>query len=82
MSWILGVFVQNLSSAVRDRVASMHYKPIHQFDTSDLYVTAGGIKETCVFGSFAESAIDNSSGWLVVGLGIKKKGRSLRFLIA
>lgn len=74
MSWIFGVISKNLPLETIKKLTNIHAKPIHKIETTNIYIAAGGIKPTCYFGNFSES-----SGWFVVGLGIKKKPRVFDF---
>jgi hypothetical protein len=75
MSWIFGIISQNLTLGTIKILANIHAQPIHKIETSNIYIATGGIKQTCQFGSFP-----NSSGWIVVGSGIKREASRIRFL--
>lgn len=74
MSWIFGVISKSLPLETIKKLKNTHAQPIHKIETNNIYIAAGGIKPTCNFGYFSES-----SGWFVVGLGIKKETESFRF---
>ncbi|MFB0509898.1 MAG: hypothetical protein ACETVX_05330 [bacterium] len=75
MSWVFGFIGQNLNSDRIKKFATIHHQPIHRIETNNIYIAAGGIKQTCQLGVFSES-----SGWLVVGSGIKKEAGQFRIL--
>ena len=71
MSWLLGFVGNRISFDQRSRLAAIHSEPLFQVQTPTFYVAAGGITDTCLFGSSSESGQDNASGWIVVGCGIE-----------
>ncbi|MBI5473149.1 MAG: hypothetical protein HY961_12470 [Ignavibacteriae bacterium] len=65
MSWILGVLSANLHQHDISRIAEASV--LHATRTPSLSLFAGGSHATCL----VDSAKDTTSGWIVVGLGIK-----------
>ena len=66
MGWLLG-FLGNYSNDVLEKLKSIHPQPLHSFTSDKVYITAGGIPETCR----CSIQKDNSSGWIACGVGIK-----------
>ena len=66
MGWLIGTF-GNYSNDELRKLKSLHPQPLHSFISDKIYITAGGIPETCL-SSIQE---DDLSGWITCGIGIK-----------
>jgi len=76
MSWILGCLTNSLTENICTKLASIHARELYRCVTGSIYISAGGIKETCQFKSF-----DNgSTGWVVCGLGVRATDTGCNFL--
>ncbi len=66
MSWIIGTISKNksLNPELKKQIQRLIPEHIHAFESDKLLIYTGGIKETCFFGSDAEST------WFCNGLGI------------
>ena len=80
MSWILGVISEQISEDLLQAVSKIHPSSLHNISTDQLYISSGGITETCLSGSFSQQMKPQESGWVIVGLGIERKEASCRFL--
>jgi hypothetical protein len=72
MSWLFGV-IGRFSAAETEKFGAIHGKPIHKIQSNNIYITAGGIKETCFCSTEMEPS-NLSSGWLACGVGIYHEG--------
>ena len=79
MSWIIGFLGAKIGSIPSLALRSITPAPIYRLENPQLYIALGGIQETCFFGS-GEEGETNSTGWAVVGLGIKLQNGQARFL--
>ena len=82
MSWLFGFIGSTVPFGKRKELNSIHPTPISQFDKDGIYLAAGGIKETCLHGVFSDVYGEATSGWVVVGLGIKRHEQYCAFLSA
>lgn len=80
MSWLFGIIGKYSPSDV-DRFKSIHGKPLHRVQLANIYIAAGGIKETCLCSTELEPSNQNS-GWLVCGVGIHHNGRQFSQMTA
>ncbi len=66
MSWIIGTISKNksLNPDLKKQIQRLIPEHIHAFESDKLLIYSGGIKETCFYGSDAEST------WFCNGLGI------------
>jgi hypothetical protein len=72
MSWLFGV-IGKYSTAETEKFESIHGKPIHKIQSNNIYIAAGGIKETCLCSVEVEPS-NESIGWLACGVGIYHEG--------
>jgi asparagine synthetase B (glutamine-hydrolysing) len=80
VSWILGVIGSKNITQEISHLKKIHPQHHFQHETSVVYLAAGGISETCFYGSFAVSTEHDFHHWLVVGVGIQKQNLCCRFL--
>ena len=72
MSWILGT-IGSFSEEKKACVLALHTKPIFVVKTDTVYLAAGGIPSTCLYGKFSQLQNISWLGWIVVGLGMKRE---------
>lgn len=70
MSWIFGI-IGNQNKVNLKKVRSIHPDTLFTHETSELYIAAGGIKDTLHVNNLVKG--NTRSGWCVVGLGIKNR---------
>lgn len=80
MSWVIGAISPNLSESQINSIASIHPKPLHAVRTSQLYLAAGGLTQTCLSQISVAGENEASSGWIVLGLGIQRLTDRCKFL--
>lgn len=79
MSWLLGLSGESIPGTLRAKAGDIHGPPLHLIDSPTLFLSAGGLKETCIAGNSGNLSGQNHN-WIVVGLGIKLQGDSCRLL--
>ncbi len=67
MSWIFGI-IGEINNIKLQTIERLHGNPIFTHKTPNLYIAAGGIRETCFHG-VENNSINN--GWVVSGVGIE-----------
>ena len=72
MSWLFGICGEYFPTDV-DFFKSIHSVPLHLIQSQKIYIAAGGLKETCLCGSFPATPGQQKVGWLVCGLGIQQR---------
>ncbi|MFH2004490.1 MAG: hypothetical protein ABIK27_07120 [Bacteroidota bacterium] len=81
MSWIFGFLSKHNIANLNIDFSSIHPPTVYQTKNEKLYIATGGLKETCLYGSFSNSAgFESKSGWIVVGLGIELHSDHCRLL--
>ncbi|MDH4069413.1 MAG: hypothetical protein OEV30_03220 [Ignavibacteria bacterium] len=68
MSWVLGLVSDNLTTALRKKVSSVHSSPLHTYSDSHTHLIAGGLPSTLLF--------DGTAGpcpLVVLGCGIRSR---------
>jgi len=78
MSWLFGI-VGKYSVADVEKFESIHGKPIHKIQLSNIYIAAGGIKETCLCSTDLVPS-NQSAGWLACGVGIYRDGHQFSIM--
>lgn len=81
MSWIFGFVGSSISDSLCEKFGSIHSVLLQISQNEKMYVTAGGLNETCLYGKFADSVnLGERGGWIVVGLGIRLNSDTCSFL--
>jgi len=75
MGWLTGL-AGNFSEDDLQKVKSFHQSTLFSFKDKNIYISAGGIEETCLR-SFSKN---QKSGWIVCGLGIKYDSDNASFM--
>ena len=79
MSWIFGI-IGNYSEPDIKAFKSVHSKPIHVEKYKNVYVAAGGLKDTCFYNYSSEKQDKQIKGWIVCGIGIKYNGQDFSIM--
>ena len=74
MSWMLALFSHRRAPDRQAALSKIHPQPLHTFLSSEVYLAAGGIPETCRFQTSSAGA------WLVLGTGIRLREGSCSIL--
>lgn len=80
MSWLFAAAAESLTPEQRERFRSIHPPPLQIVITESLYVAIGGLEETTRFHISSPSHTDSSSGFAVVGTGIRLSEGFCEFL--
>ncbi len=81
MSWIFGFFSKNNIANLNIDFPSIHLPTLYQTKNEKLYIATGGLKETCLHGSFSDIIeLKMENGWIVAGVGIELHSDSCRLL--
>ncbi len=73
MGCLFGYYGKNVKKATKF-VESLDIKPLHTLKRNNLFITFGGIPETCIVN------VKKDSGWAVLGLGILSKENSSKIM--
>ena len=80
MSWLFGIIGKYSPSDIK-KFESIHGNPIHKIQSNNIYIVAGGIKETCLCSNDLKPSSQNK-GWLVCGMGITNHGHQFAMMTA
>lgn len=80
MSWLLGAVHNALSSDLKQRFRSIHSTSIQSYLSEKIYVTIGGLEDTCRNGLFPGDESQSCRGWAVVGSGLRLQKDDCKFL--